>query len=153
MSALVERCYRRLNAQYNKIVQTMNSPKAYKKQVACFLGSSRPKSSQAKRDAVNRAKMRFWSILFLTAAVASTTPAHDDDPTTRVVKNKRKSSFEWAGINESGAEFGNTAIPGQLNKDYTWPAKSTIDASDAYIVFCKMLERPMEGAAKRVLHW
>jgi hypothetical protein len=30
-------------------------------------------------------------------------------------------------VNESGAEFGNANIPGQLGKDYTWPSPSSID--------------------------
>jgi len=35
--------------------------------------------------------------------------------------------FEYFGVNESGAEFGNTVIPGELGKDYTWPSQSSID--------------------------
>jgi len=35
--------------------------------------------------------------------------------------------FQWFGVNESGAEFGNTAIPGELGKDYTWPNTSAIE--------------------------
>jgi endoglucanase len=35
--------------------------------------------------------------------------------------------FQWFGVNESGAEFGNTAIPGELGKDYTWPNTSSIE--------------------------
>lgn len=36
-------------------------------------------------------------------------------------KKKRTKIFQFFGVNESGAEFGNTAIPGLLGKDYTWP--------------------------------
>lgn len=36
---------------------------------------------------------------------------------------KRASKFKWFGASESGAEFGNTALPGQLGKDYTWPVE------------------------------
>ncbi|KAG8882389.1 hypothetical protein FRB97_008293 [Tulasnella sp. 331] len=35
--------------------------------------------------------------------------------------------FKYFGVNESGAEFGNTAWPGTLGKDYIWPAPSSID--------------------------
>jgi len=35
--------------------------------------------------------------------------------------------FTYFGVNESGAEFGNTNIPGSLNTDYTWPSPSSID--------------------------
>lgn len=31
------------------------------------------------------------------------------------------------GVNQSGAEFGNNVIPGQLGKEYTWPEPSSID--------------------------
>ncbi len=30
-------------------------------------------------------------------------------------------------MNESGAEFGNGAVPGELGKDYTWPSPSSVD--------------------------
>lgn len=49
-----------------------------------------------------------------TAVLAVAAPA--------IGKKKRAlKKFTWFGVNESGAEFGNTAIPGQLNKDYTFP--------------------------------
>ncbi|KAI0322574.1 putative cellulase precursor [Amylostereum chailletii] len=35
--------------------------------------------------------------------------------------------FTYFGVSESGAEFGNTAIPGVLGKDYTFPSPSSID--------------------------
>lgn len=77
--------------------------------------------------------MRFLDILLGIAAVAPVlaAPAHhihaaDPTPTT---KQKRKSKFQFTGVNESGAEFGSGTIPGQLNKDYIWPAKSSIDVS------------------------
>jgi len=34
--------------------------------------------------------------------------------------------FQYFGVNQAGAEFG-TAIPGRLDKDYTWPSPSSID--------------------------
>jgi len=33
--------------------------------------------------------------------------------------------LKYFGINQSCAEFGNTAWPGQLGKDYTWPSPSS----------------------------
>jgi endoglucanase len=48
-----------------------------------------------------------------TAALAVAAPS--------VGEKKRAKKFQWFGVNESGAEFGNAALPGQLNKDYTWP--------------------------------
>ncbi|KAI0788208.1 endoglucanase [Fomes fomentarius] len=35
--------------------------------------------------------------------------------------------FKLFGVNQSGAEFGNNVIPGQLGKEYTWPEPSSID--------------------------
>jgi len=35
--------------------------------------------------------------------------------------------FKFFGVNQSGAEFGNTIFPGTLGKDYTWPATTSID--------------------------
>lgn len=54
-----------------------------------------------------------------TFIVASTTVLAVAAPYTGKVK--RVSRFLWFGVFESGAEFGNTAIPGQLGKDYIWP--------------------------------
>lgn len=74
--------------------------------------------------------MRFLEVLLGAAAVCSVLAAPAQDvttPTTTTTKHKRQGKFKFAGINESGAEFGQGSIPGQLNKDYTWPAKSTID--------------------------
>ena len=47
-----------------------------------------------------------------------------------VEKKKRVSKFQWFGVNESGAEFGNTAIPGQLGKDYIWPVEYAPKSKD-----------------------
>jgi endoglucanase len=40
--------------------------------------------------------------------------------------SKRK-NFWFAGVNESGAEFGSGNIPGTLGTDYTWPLTSSVD--------------------------
>ncbi|KAE8443949.1 hypothetical protein EG329_001172 [Mollisiaceae sp. DMI_Dod_QoI] len=65
--------------------------------------------------------MRFGNLLVVasTAILAVAAPAGE--------KKKRVKTFQFFGVNESGAEFGNTALPGQLGKDYTWPPTATID--------------------------
>jgi len=40
---------------------------------------------------------------------------------------KRVKNFQWFGVNESGAEFGATNLPGVYGTDYTWPVDSSID--------------------------
>ncbi|KAJ8122769.1 hypothetical protein ONZ43_g1118 [Nemania bipapillata] len=62
--------------------------------------------------------MKFVEIFATAATVASVVAA----PTT-----KRASKFQFVGVNESGAEFGNTALPGQFGKDYTWPDQNAIN--------------------------
>ncbi|KAK7723338.1 hypothetical protein SLS57_004532 [Botryosphaeria dothidea] len=42
-------------------------------------------------------------------------------------EEKRASTFEFFGVNESGPEFGETKWPGVKNTDYVWPTLSTID--------------------------
>jgi endoglucanase len=37
--------------------------------------------------------------------------------------------FTYFGVNEAGAEFGNTNVPGVLGTDYTWPTEDSIDVS------------------------
>jgi endoglucanase len=52
-------------------------------------------------------------VIASTAVLAVATPATE-------IK-KRVKTFQFFGVSESGAEFGDTVIPGQLGKDYTWP--------------------------------
>lgn len=57
--------------------------------------------------------MYFSNFLLLgTAALAVAAPSR---------KQKRVNNFQWFGVNESGAEFGNTQIPGTLGTQYIWP--------------------------------
>ncbi|KAG8888776.1 hypothetical protein FRB98_006788 [Tulasnella sp. 332] len=50
---------------------------------------------------------------------------HRNSSPVSMVRFKEK--FKYFGVNESGAEFGNTAWPGVLGTDYIWPAPSSID--------------------------
>ncbi|KAI0181997.1 glycoside hydrolase family 5 protein [Hypoxylon sp. FL1284] len=63
--------------------------------------------------------MRFVDVLVGAAAVSGAVAV----PTKT---RKRADAFQFTGVSESGAEFGNTALPGQLDKDYTWPDQSAI---------------------------
>lgn len=58
--------------------------------------------------------MYFGNLLLVasTAVLAVAAPS---------VKTKRAKNFQFFGVNESGAEFGNANLPGTLNKDYIWP--------------------------------
>ncbi|KAF9565260.1 endoglucanase [Agrocybe pediades] len=47
-------------------------------------------------------------------------------PSSSICSGSR-TKFKYFGVNESGAEFGDTAIPGVLGTDYTWPSPSSID--------------------------
>jgi endoglucanase len=60
--------------------------------------------------------------IFAAAALVGSAFAAPADKETR--QNKK---MKWFGINESGAEFGETSIPGVYNKDYTWYDKKQID--------------------------
>ena len=46
-------------------------------------------------------------------------------PANKETRQNRK--MKWFGINESGAEFGETKIPGLYNKDYVWYDKKQVD--------------------------
>ncbi|RDL38160.1 uncharacterized protein BP5553_05593 [Venustampulla echinocandica] len=70
------------------------------------------------------------SSLLLSAVTFSgvfAVPATNADPAPSVSNNKTTSNFWFAGVNESGAEFGTANIPGKKGTDYTWPVDSTID--------------------------
>lgn len=42
-------------------------------------------------------------------------------------EKRQTRKLKWFGINESGAEFGDTVIPGVYGKQYTWYDLNTID--------------------------
>nr|XP_036576842.1 cellulase [Colletotrichum truncatum]KAF6783663.1 cellulase [Colletotrichum truncatum] len=67
--------------------------------------------------------MKFTNLALGAASVASVLAA----PVDGASKEKRAGKFLFTGVNESGGEFGQGNLPGQLGKDYTWPDKSTID--------------------------
>ncbi|KAF4632753.1 hypothetical protein G7Y89_g5366 [Cudoniella acicularis] len=44
-------------------------------------------------------------------------------PTTTTTASGK---FKWFGVNQSGAEFAPTVLPGKLNDDYSWPSTESI---------------------------
>jgi len=48
-------------------------------------------------------------------------------PKTGISVIKKRKNFMFAGVNESGAEFGSSNLPGTLGTDYTWPLTSSVD--------------------------
>jgi hypothetical protein len=73
--------------------------------------------------------MHFSNLLVLASTAVLAVAA----PSTGL--KKRVKTFKFFGVNESGAEFGNTAIPGQLGKDYTWPLTYVF----LYLLSCSQL--------------
>ncbi len=76
--------------------------------------------------------MHLGNLLFILASFsgAIAAPAANADPAPNersVSTNKKRSNFWFAGVNESGAEFGKSNIPGVLGTDYTWPLTSSVD--------------------------
>ncbi|KAI8225235.1 putative endo-beta-1,4-glucanase B [Colletotrichum sp. SAR 10_99] len=67
--------------------------------------------------------MKFSNLALGAASVASVLAA----PVDGSAKTKRAGKFTFTGVNESGGEFGQANLPGQLGKDYTWPKKTAID--------------------------
>ncbi|KAI1381573.1 glycoside hydrolase family 5 protein [Hypoxylon crocopeplum] len=65
--------------------------------------------------------MRFVHLLAGAAAVSGAVAVP-----TKTKTKKQDSPFLFTGVSESGAEFGNLALPGQLGKDYTWPDHTAI---------------------------
>jgi hypothetical protein len=96
--------------------------------------------------------MRFLDIILGAAAVGSALAAPTGDATTPATKNKRASKFPYVGVNESGAEFGNKNLPGQLGKDYTWPVHSTIDVRTSLKEIC-LLEKMAVSANYKDRPW
>jgi endoglucanase len=63
--------------------------------------------------------MRFTDLLLASAGATLALAA----PSTKRATGK----FLFTGANESGGEFGEGNLPGQLNKDYIWPTTDSID--------------------------
>ncbi|KAF3935034.1 Endoglucanase [Dactylellina cionopaga] len=59
------------------------------------------------------------------STTTSTTTTRSTTPSASPTSGPKK--FQYVGVNESGAEFGENVIPGTLGKDYTWPSPSSID--------------------------
>ena len=94
--------------------------------------------------------MRFLNILLGVAAAGSALAAPTCDAPTATTKNKRATKFQFVGVNQSGAEFGKDSLPGQLNRHYIWPAKSSIDAS---LPVVKASWRQEESTAEILTQW
>lgn len=78
--------------------------------------------------------MHFHSLLLgaMTLSGVFATPVANSDPPPNerdVSINRKRSNFWFAGVNESGAEFGSGNLPGTKGTDYTWPLTSTVDVS------------------------
>jgi endoglucanase len=76
--------------------------------------------------------MHFSSLILsaftLTGAFAAPAPNADPAPNERGISvNKKRSNFWFAGVNESGAEFGSGTLPGTLGTDYIFPSTTSID--------------------------
>lgn len=78
--------------------------------------------------------MRFFFLILSIATFSGTfapgvvnaAPASNE---RGVSVNKKRGNFWFAGVNESGAEFGSGNLPGTLGTDYTWPLTSSVDVS------------------------
>ena len=66
--------------------------------------------------------MRFTDLIVTAAAVGSAHAAAAD-------RKRQGGGFDFVGVNQAGAEFGQDTLPGQLGKHYTWPESSAIDVS------------------------
>nr|QDK64600.1 endoglucanase 3 [Ganoderma lucidum] len=72
-----------------------------------------------------------WNYSQCQPGAASTTPTATSSATAPSSSSSlcpgTRTKFSYFGVNESGGEFGNTVIPGELGKDYTWPSPSSVD--------------------------
>ena len=58
---------------------------------------------------------------------AATTTASSPAPTSGSGGGSNSAGLWWFGVNLSGAEFGETTIPGTYGKEYYWYNKAAID--------------------------
>lgn len=89
----------------------------------CIPGAEAPEPTITVTETVTTtATVTDVQTVTVTSAPQSTpsAPSGDICPGTRT-------KFQFFGVNQSGAEFGNANIPGTLNKDYTWPSTDSVD--------------------------
>ncbi|KAK7033176.1 OPT oligopeptide transporter protein-domain-containing protein [Favolaschia claudopus] len=70
-----------------------------------------------------------------TVGTTSTATTTSSAPPTSSGSCANRTKFKYFGVNESGAEFGNTVIPGTWGKDFTFPAPSSIDVNAGFNFF------------------
>lgn len=82
------------------------------------------------RYSLSNFAMKFAQIVLAASAatVAFAYPRGKDVDTTKQSADvqKRANGFTWFGVSESGAEFGESNIPGTLGSDYAWPDNSQV---------------------------
>jgi endoglucanase len=69
----------------------------------------------------------------------TSTPTDTPTSTPTGLSCPNKAPFKLFGVSESGAEFGTGTYPGTLNKDYTFPATSSIDVRAHALRPCSQL--------------
>ena len=78
-------------------------------------------------------RMKWYTAVSAVFAFAFASPSFASptatSTTAAAVECLGATKFDYFGVNESGAEFGNNKIPGTLGTDYTWPSPSSIDVS------------------------
>jgi endoglucanase len=103
-----------------------SSSVAYSSAATSAAGGYSAPSSSAAASSVATSAVSSSSAAY-TSVVASSTSGTTSGTTSSSAASATGTGFQWFGVNESGAEFGATNIPGTLGTDYTWPNTSAID--------------------------
>jgi endoglucanase len=105
---------------------------AYYSQCLQSTGGSNPTTTTTTTTIITSAKTTLQ-----TTTKASPPPTTTTTITTATTSASASASpsasgkFKWMGVDESGAEFGQTAIPGIYGKDFTFASTSSIDVSSS----------------------
>ncbi|KAG9051238.1 hypothetical protein FS837_010525 [Tulasnella sp. UAMH 9824] len=91
-----------------------------------YTGSSTTTTTKSSTTTTKSSTTTTKSSTTTTKSSTTTTKSSTTTTTTSATPSPTVKKFKLFGVNESCAEFG-TAVPGTLNKDYTWPAPSSID--------------------------
>ncbi|KAL3424506.1 endoglucanase 3 [Phlyctema vagabunda] len=105
---------------------------------------TKPVTTSAVAPVATEASSSISSSSFITSAVAEPSTTSAANPVTTQASStsaspsittkvavpsstaSKNGTLQWLGANQSGAEFGQTNIPGVLGTDYTWPTTSAI---------------------------
>ncbi|KAK6505865.1 hypothetical protein TWF481_007755 [Arthrobotrys musiformis] len=114
-----------LNPYYSQCLPGTASTSSTTTTTASRTTTSSTTASRTTTSSTTTSRTTTSSTTTLRTSTTTSTTTRTTTPSASPTSGTKK--FEYIGVNESGAEFGENSIPGVLGTDYTWPSPSSID--------------------------